>query len=371
MDEKDATAAAVARSGGLGNNEGLRRHSLENLVDSPSVRSSSLGFDDQHRTLPPLGTPNRSPLPQHGSHSGFPSPSVLNPPLHVARQSSQVPAHLGQQARVLSARETASPGPPRNGGNAIGAAKEVKRADPPVGSCPGDGHCNGQGGKACCNGCPAFNNRYRADIAASQQRQREAARAQEEEAAYRAEQRYAYSGGMISQQQQPPSHTYASYQARTYGEEGAGSYSHGQLQPGGDVRPSHQPTHTSASGVPQDRPNGSHRAKGQGAGRTPSTSNMSMAAQSDIGAMACENCGTRTTPLWRRDGEGRVACNACGLYYKLHGSHRPNNLNKPTIKRRKRVPAVAAQQGASGQDEVRDVQEDVFSHRGECREECC
>lgn len=31
-----------------------------------------------------------------------------------------------------------------------------------------------------------------------------------------------------------------------------------------------------------------------------------------------------------------------GLYYKLHGAHRPVNLNKPTIKRRKRVTASAA-----------------------------
>jgi hypothetical protein len=31
-----------------------------------------------------------------------------------------------------------------------------------------------------------------------------------------------------------------------------------------------------------------------------------------------------------------------GLYYKLHSAHRPVNMKKPTIKRRKRVPAAPA-----------------------------
>ncbi|KAM0756468.1 glucocorticoid receptor-like (DNA-binding domain), partial [Meredithblackwellia eburnea MCA 4105] len=62
--------------------------------------------------------------------------------------------------------------------------------------------------------------------------------------------------------------------------------------------------------------------------------------ETEVTAMECFNCQTRTTPLWRRDGEGRVACNACGLYYKLHNAHRPVNMKKPTIKRRKRVPAA-------------------------------
>ncbi|KAG7811689.1 hypothetical protein KL921_001955 [Ogataea angusta] len=68
-----------------------------------------------------------------------------------------------------------------------------------------------------------------------------------------------------------------------------------------------------------------------------SSANAAMGmAGTEQGSIACTNCHTKTTPLWRRNPEGQPLCNACGLFLKLHGVVRPLSLKTDVIKKRQR-----------------------------------
>ena len=50
----------------------------------------------------------------------------------------------------------------------------------------------------------------------------------------------------------------------------------------------------------------------------------------------CSNCSTCVTSLWRKSVSGSAVCNACGLYYKIHGQNRPAHLRKDVVRGRRR-----------------------------------
>ncbi|OZJ02829.1 hypothetical protein BZG36_04343 [Bifiguratus adelaidae] len=69
-------------------------------------------------------------------------------------------------------------------------------------------------------------------------------------------------------------------------------------------------------------------------------------SHSGVSATVCANCGTTTTPLWRRSPNGETICNACGLYLKARNATRPVWLKRNSIKKQTTSSACSGTPGS-------------------------